>query len=364
MNKKLEIDIIEFFRILLNNKISIIKIVVLCGIIGAGISLLLKKEYETGCKLLPELEAGQSKGLGNLGGLAGLVGINTSELGGSSSILSPDIYPIIVRSTPFKDQLLSRSFYFRKYDQSYTGYEYFDDVYKPSVIDYIVKLPNYVRKFLRPKRSGNEISKDNKKENVWNISYRQKLIFDIIEGRVNVSVDVESGLVSIKSKMPDPIAAADMANAAVEILRDHVTEYKISKARVNMEFIHSQYLEKKSEFETAQRNLAIFEDKNRNFVTSIAKTERQKLQYEYDLAYEVYKNLAQQLEQSKIKVKEQTPVFTIIEPIVIPIQKSEPLRIFITIAFMLIGFLGTVIYIFGKYYINLKFNSEVKDDPS
>ncbi len=82
------------------------------------------------------------------------------------------------------------------------------------------------------------------------------------------------------------------------------------------------------------------------------------------LAYEVYKSLAQQLEDSKIKVKEETPVFTIIEPIVIPIQKSEPLRIFITITFMLIGFLGTVFYIFGKYYLNLRYNREAKNDPS
>ncbi len=76
------------------------------------------------------------------------------------------------------------------------------------------------------------------------------------------------------------------------------------------------------------KNLAVFDDKNQNVVTSLAKTERQKLQYDYDLAYEVYKSLAQQLEEGKIKVKEETPVFTIIEPIVIPIQKSEPITDF------------------------------------
>lgn len=364
MGEKLEIDIIEFFKILLNKKKGIIKIVIISGIIGVVISLLLKKEYETSCKLLPELESGQTKGLGNLGGLAGLVGINTSDLGGSGSALSPDIYPIIVRSTPFKDQLLSKNFYFKKHNESYTGYEYFDDVFTPSVIDYIIKLPNYVRKLLRPKRIGTSNTKDNDKENVWDISYRQKFIFDMIESRISVSVDVESGLVTIKSKMPDPIAAAELASAAVDLLTQHITDYKISKARVNLEFIQSQHIEKKKEYELAQQNLAIFDDKNRNVVTSIAKTERQKLQYEYDLAYEIYKSLTQQLEDSKIKVKEETPVFTIIEPIVIPIQKSEPLRIFITISFMIIGFLGTVFYIFSKYYLNLRNNREAKNDPS
>jgi hypothetical protein len=29
---------------------------------------------------------------------------------------------------------------------------------------------------------------------------------------------------------------------------------------------------------------------------------------------------------------------------------------------MLIGFLGTIIFIFGKYYINLKYNREAEDE--
>jgi uncharacterized protein involved in exopolysaccharide biosynthesis len=362
MGNKLEIDIIDFFKILLSKKKLIIRIILITGIIGALISLLLKKEFEAGCKLMPEVESNQSKGLGNLGGLAGLVGIKASDLGTSSNTLNPEIYPIIVRSIPFKDQLLNKSFYFRKYNESYTGYEYFDEIYSPSIIDYILKLPNYIRKLFKPKK----ISLSNKSEdsNVWTISYRQKVIFDIIDSRINVNVDVESGLVSIKSKMPDPVAAAEVASAAVELLTKHVIDYKISKARVNLEFIESQYLEKKKEYESAQQKLAVFEDNNRNVVTSLAKTERQKLQYEYDLSYEIYKSLTQQLEQSKIKVKEDTPVFTIIEPIVIPIQKSEPGRIFITLTFMLLGFLGSILIIFGRYYLNLRSNRLVEDDPT
>ncbi len=184
MGEKLEIDIIDFFKILLSNKKKIIKIVIISGIIGVIISLLLKKEFEAGCKLLPEIESSQPKGLGNLGSLAGLVGINASDLGSSTTALSPDIYPIIVKSIPFKDQLLNKSFYFRKYDESFSGYKYFDEIYTPSVIDYIIKLPNYVRKFLKSKKISESNKSDKGKENVWEISYRQKIVFDIIEDRV------------------------------------------------------------------------------------------------------------------------------------------------------------------------------------
>ncbi len=42
--------------------------------------------------------------------------------------------------------------------------------------------------------------------------------------------------------MPDRVAAAELASAAVDLLTQHVTDYKISKARVNLEFIQSQHI--------------------------------------------------------------------------------------------------------------------------
>ncbi len=58
--------------------------------------------------------------------------------------------------------------------------------------------------------------------------------------------------------MPDRIAAAELASAAVDLLTQHVTDYKISKARVNLEFIQSQYLEKRKEYESAQQKSGCF----------------------------------------------------------------------------------------------------------
>ena len=176
MGNNLEIDIIEFLKIILSNKKKIIRVIIIAGIVGAVISLLMKKEFEANCKLLPEIESSQSKGLGSLGGLAGLVGINASDLGSSGVSLSPDIYPIIVKSIPFKDQLLNKSFYFRKHNESYTGYKYFDEIYSPSILDYIIKLPNHVRKFFKSRKIGDS-KQNNADSNVWSISYRQKVVF-------------------------------------------------------------------------------------------------------------------------------------------------------------------------------------------
>lgn len=349
MSSGVEIDIVEFGKILWNKRKWILKILSIFFLSGIIISLISKKEFEARCTLLPEIESSQSAGLGSLGGLAGLVGIKTSDMGGSGNVLNPALYPIIGTSLPFKDQLLNREYRFNKYDTTYTGYEFFSDIYKPAVFEYILLLPKMARRLIRGKSKVIEDKGD--ADNIWKITHEEEAVYNLIEKRISISVNSETGLVSIKSKMPDPIAAAQITEAALELLTEHVINYRISKAKSNFEFIERTYVERKKEFEIIQNELALFDDKNKNVVTSVASIERQKLKNDYDVAFEVYKGLSQQLEQAKIKVEENTPVFTIIEPIVIPLKKSQPQRIFITIALTAIGFFVSVFVIFLKYYL-------------
>ena len=68
------------------------------------------------------------------------------------------------------------------------------------------------------------------------------------------------------------------------------------------------------------------------------------------MAFEVYKGLATQLEQAKIKVKEETPVFSVLEPVMVPIDKSKPKRKIILGVFIFIGILFGLI----SHLINLQ----------
>ena len=55
----------------------------------------------------------------------------------------------------------------------------------------------------------------------------------------------------------------------------------------------------------------------------------------------VYSELAKQREQANIQVKETTPVFTVVEPVTIPTERSKPKRGLICIAFTFLGgFIG------------------------
>ena len=87
------------------------------------------------------------------------------------------------------------------------------------------------------------------------------------------------------------------------MLQEYITKFKIKKAKAQFEFIQERYQEKKNEFEKAQANLAEFRDRNKNVTSAIALTQEDRLQSDYQLIFNVYSELAKQLEQAQIKVK-------------------------------------------------------------
>ncbi len=128
------------------------------------------------------------------------------------------------------------------------------------------------------------------------------------------------------------------------------TEFKIKKANAQLIFIEGRCAEKRKDFERAQANLAAFRDRNKSVTSAVARTEEERLQSDYQLAFEVYSQLAQQLEQAQIKVKEDTPVFSIVKPVTVPIEKSKPNRPLILIIWTFLGVVFAIGWIFGKQF--------------
>ena len=138
-----------------------------------------------------------------------------------------------------------------------------------------------------------------------------------------------------------PLAAAQLAFKVQMLLQQYVTDFKIEKVKANLDFVEGRYQEAKHQYEVKQEELALFEDANRNPSTSVARAAQARLTNEYTLLFGVYNELAKQREQAYIKVKETTPVFTVVEPVTIPAERSKPKRGLICIAFTFLGgFIG------------------------
>lgn len=185
---------------------------------------------------------------------------------------------------------------------------------------------------------------------VISLSKEEFEILKSIGESVSLSADVKEGTLTLTSTMPEAIAAAQLGQSALTMLQSYITKYKIEKAQDQLDFIQERFEVKKAEFEQAQINLAIFRDRNKFMSTAIAKTEEERLQSEYQITFSVYNELAKQLENAKIQVKEETPVLTVIEPITIPNEKSEPKRSMIVFIWVFLGGIVGVAWVFGKNY--------------
>ena len=163
---------------------------------------------------------------------------------------------------------------------------------------------------------------------------------------LTITLDDKRGYITLTANMPEPVAAAQLAQAAFDILQKYITKFKIEKVQSDLDFVQERYDEAKRNFDEVQARRAKLRDANMNTTRYSALAELEKLDAEYALRQGVYNSLAQRVEQAKINVKETTPVLTIINPVTIPRQKSKPRRAMILFAFTFLGVvagMGTVL---------------------
>lgn len=347
-----EIDLIELFQYIWSKRKFVFKLTSLFLVMGLVVAFTSKKEYQATCRLMPEMEKKGSK-LGNLGGLASLAGVNLGSVGNSENGLPPSLYPEVVKSTPFIWKLINTPIYFERFDTTISSYNFFKEIDKPSlfstILSYTIGLPS---KFL----SSKEKSEKSKLEN-YNMVRFSKQDWGFIESyrsRIKIEVDKKTSTINVLTEIPDPVAAASITKLVVDELTEKVVEYKTSKQKRNLDFINSRFKEAKEDYLSKQRRLAIYSDRNRNITTSLVRTEYQRLQNEMNISYEVYKGLASQLEQTKIKVKEETPIFTVLEEVRIPEKKIKPKRGIIILVSIFLGLFFSICLSVAKFLMRDK----------
>ena len=338
MPQEEEIDLVEVVRKLWKNRKLILKITVVFMVLGVLAALFSPKEYTAGCTMVPQ--SGDKKVRGNLSGLASMVGIN---LGGASGgeVLSPTIYPKIVASIPFKKDLMVTPLKFEGYAQPITLLDYYtkDEYQKFSlghaIVKYTVGLPGVIMSAIRGEDT-TRISAG-KGSAIQSLSKDEKKMAEMLNKMISLNVNDKDGYVQLSASLGEPLAVAQLAERAQELLQTYITDFKIEKVKSNLTFVEQQYDAAKKRYEKMQDSLARFRDANKSFSSAVAKTQEEALTNEYNLAYSVYSELAKQMEQAKIAVNETTPILTIVEPVVVPMERSKPKRGLICVLFTFLG---------------------------
>lgn len=336
-----DVDLVELIQRMWINRGLIVKVTIGFMVFGLLVAIFSSKVYTASCDVVPQTS--ESTTLSRMSSLAAMAGINLNQMQDVKT-LSPYVYENITKSTTFYKELMQTDIFIKEVGHPISFYEYYtsEEYNKPSILEYILKytigLPGVILKAIRG---------DNKDKNYEKLGDDTARIETVTEDEyncmkmlnecVNLTLDDKKGYVTITANMPEALAAAQMAQATVTLLQKYITEFKIEKVQSNLDFVQERYDEAKRNFEDIQARRAKFRDANLNTTRYSARTELDKLDAEYSLAMNLYSELATQLEQAKIKVKETIPVLTIINPVTVPFKKSKPQRAMILMAFTFLG---------------------------
>jgi hypothetical protein len=147
-------------------------------------------------------------------------------------------------------------------------------------------------------------------------------VISILRPRIKVNVD--AGAVNVSVKMPDSFTAAAVNKLLLEQLINYVTSFNTVKQRTNIEFLERRFSESKAVYMEKQQNLAGLRDNNLGVILQSAQTRQEVLINELTIAFNIYNQFAVQLEAAKIDLKEETPLFRVLEPISLPSPQVEP----------------------------------------
>lgn len=346
-----EIDLIEVIRHIWDGRWLIVKVTLAFMVLGLVIAFTSTEQFKSEARLLPEIRdtrGGASQLLRQFGGLGGL---NLSAGEGADAI-RPDLYPDVLNSTPFFIFLMDQrvTYHSKGETNEITVFDYVDQEMGSGVgggiAKYTIRLPWTVVGWIRGE-APEETYDDPTSAAIPQLSRARFEAMKTLKDGISAGIDQRTGVISVSAEFPDRRIAAQIAQYAVDYLTQYITQYRIEKAQSDLEFVQQRHDERKQDFHQAQINLARFRDANRNIVSAAARTEEQRLQDQYNLAFNVYNGLAQQLEQARIKVQEETPVIKVLEPVSVPVERSKPRRGMVIVVTTFLGVILGLGWVFG-----------------
>ena len=176
------------------------------------------------------------------------------------------------------------------------------------------------------------------------VSDKEYSVYSIIDSQLKITNN-PGGFIELSFTMPEPLMAAEMAIASQRLLQQEIIAFRIRNAQEQLEFTEKLYQEKKDEFDVIHARMADFKQRNRNLVSSFGESEEQKLSAEFNMIVSIYTEMANQLEQAKLQVKKDTPVFSILKSITVPNVRSAPNKALIVFIFIVLGFVFSISYV-------------------
>lgn len=344
-NDELEIDWMDILRRIYAIRKTLYKAAGVGVVLGIIIALSIPKQYTVTVTLSPEM-GGDAKG----GGLASLA---SSFLGGGASNSSPDalnatLAPDIVASTPFLLELFNTRVQTLDGELDTTLVAYLDEQRTPWW-GYIKGIPGIAIGTIK-----SLFTEEVDTVSVLNPFQLTEKEFEKVEGLREVfaaDVDKKTAKTTISVTLQDPKVTAIVADSVVAKLQQYIIDYRIKKAKEDCAYLEQLYKERQQEYYETQSKYAQYFDSNRNIALQSVRAEQERLQNDMNLAYQVYSQVAQQLQMARAKIQEEKPVFAVVEPATVPLEPSGTSRKVILIGVVFLAVCGTGVWkLLGQEY--------------
>lgn len=349
-----DIDIMELIAKLWKKKTMIIKWCIAGAVIGLIAGFSIPKTYKASVTIAPEQ---QQRTNSSVSSIASMMGVN---LNNSVDAISVDMFPDVVHSIPFIVELFDLPVTFERKDSVITTtlVDYMKEYQRSPWWNSVINAPFKALGWLM------SIGKEKKDEaytavlDPSNLPKKERQVVKYFNENLLVNVDKKSGKTSMSLTMQDPRVVASVMNAVTENLKAYMSDYRTSKARQDVENLEVICALRKADYYKAQQTYADFVDANKNVIRQSANAERDRLQQEMNLAYQVYSQVATNLEGARIQAEQAKPIFVIIDPVTVPLKKAAPSKARLLLVFtFLAGCCAAAWVLIGEeYWIKLKGN--------
>ena len=350
-DEEIEIDLMDLLRKVVGIRKKIYKAAGIGLIIGIIVAISIPKQYTVKVILSPEM--GNNKG-GGLSGLAASFLGSGVTMGDGTDALNASLSADIVSSTPFLLELsnmkvpvsggeeISLSSYLNEESSPWWGY--------------VIGFPGMVMggaKSLFTENEDEPISSDKVSRGAIELSKKETEKIETLKKMIAAAVDKKTSMTSISVTFQNPKVAAVVADSVVKKLQEYIIDYRTFKAKEDCIYLEKLFKERQQEYYAAQKKYADYLDSHDNIILQSVRAEQERLQNDMSLAYQVYSQVAGQLQVARAKVQEEKPVFAVVEPAVVPLEPSGTSRKVYVLAFIFLSVCIVISWnLFGKDLLN------------
>ena len=349
-DEELEIDLMDLLRKVIGIRKKIYKAAGIGLIIGVIVAISIPKQYTVEVTLSPEMGNNKEGGLSGLA--ASFLGSGVT-MGDGTDALNASLSADIVSSTPFLLELSAMDIPVTK-NEVMTLNTYLDEETSPWW-SYVIGFPGMVIGGVKSLFTEEDeiTSFDKTSQGAIELSKKESKKIAALKKMITASVDKKTSMTSVTATFQDPKVAAVVADSVVKKLQEYIIDYRTFKAKEDCIYLEKLFKERQQEYYAAQKKYADYLDSHDNLILQSVRAEQERLQNDMSLAYQVYSQVAGQLQVARAKVQEEKPVFAVVEPAVVPLEPSGTSRKVYVLAFIFLSVCIVIFWnLFGKDFLN------------